>query len=173
MDWAFSRRSFLKYTAVAAVAVASTAMLTGCEHGYNPVKYEVGTTNTVLKTQSTLDSVNYNRDKQQLEFQLTIYNGRKNEIKLNSKSFVVKSNSYCALENQNLGLEFKQGESTDDIEYVYGSLVKNGQTTSLTVVAKNFPEEELNEVLLTFFPHPEKYNEYSSNWLLNINGSAE
>ena len=31
MSYTFSRRSFLKYTAVAAVAVAGSALLAGCE----------------------------------------------------------------------------------------------------------------------------------------------
>ena len=37
MSLTFSRRSFLKYTAVAAVAVAGSSMLTGCkDNPYQP-----------------------------------------------------------------------------------------------------------------------------------------
>ena len=57
MTGEFSRRSFLKYTALTAVAVAGSSLLSGCEYGYNPVQHAPGTSNTVLKVVSTLDWV--------------------------------------------------------------------------------------------------------------------
>ena len=48
MTGEFSRRSFLKYTALTAVAVAGSSLLTGCS-GYAPVQHAVGTSNKVLK----------------------------------------------------------------------------------------------------------------------------
>ena len=56
MTGEFSRRSFLKYTALTAVAVAGSSLLTGCS-GYAPVQHAVGTSNTVLKVVSTLEQV--------------------------------------------------------------------------------------------------------------------
>ena len=48
MTGEFSRRSFLKYTALTAVAVAGSSLLTSCS-GYAPVQHAPGTSNTVLK----------------------------------------------------------------------------------------------------------------------------
>ena len=47
MTGEFSRRSFLKYTALTAVAVAGSSLLTGCS-GYAPVQHAPGTSNTCL-----------------------------------------------------------------------------------------------------------------------------
>ena len=54
MTGEFSRRSFLKYTALTAVAVAGSSLLTGCS-GYAPVQHAPGTSNVVLKVVSTLE----------------------------------------------------------------------------------------------------------------------
>lgn len=169
MARAFSRRSFLKYTAVAAVAVAGSSLLTGCEHGDNPVQTEIGTTNTVLKIKTKLDKASYDSDKAQLDFQLTIYNGRTNPVNLNKNCFVITVGNYCADESQNLDLKFHEGESTDEVDYVYGPTVSNKKTTTLTVSARNLPESVLQgeTVALTYFPEPGKYNEYSASWMLN------
>ena len=61
MTGEFSRRSFLKYTALTAVAVAGSSLLTGCS-GYAPVQHAPGTSNVVLKVVSTLDRVEYKED---------------------------------------------------------------------------------------------------------------
>ena len=42
MTGEFSRRSFLKYTALTAVAVAGSSLLTGCGR-YSAMQYHVGT----------------------------------------------------------------------------------------------------------------------------------
>ena len=56
MSSAFSRRSFLKYSAVAAVAVAGASLFTGCEStgdSYNLVRDGAGTL-TILQIQTDL-----------------------------------------------------------------------------------------------------------------------
>ncbi len=56
MSLAFSRRSFLKYSAVAAVAVAGASLFTGCEStgdSYNLVRDGAGTL-TILQIQTDL-----------------------------------------------------------------------------------------------------------------------
>ena len=76
MTGEFSRRSFLKYTALTAVAVAGSSLLTGCS-GYAPVQHAVGTSNTVLKVVSTLDWVEYDEETNTTLFRLGVTNGRK------------------------------------------------------------------------------------------------
>ena len=56
MTGEFSRRSFLKYTALTAVVVAGSSLLTGCG-GDAPVQRAVGTSNRVLKVVSKLEQV--------------------------------------------------------------------------------------------------------------------
>lgn len=47
MSTVFSRRSFLKYTAVAAVAVAGTSLLGGCSGAEVSTSTKIGGSNTV------------------------------------------------------------------------------------------------------------------------------
>ena len=59
MTGEFSRRSFLKYTAVAAVAVAGSSLFTGCSKDNNKAtRTEYGKI-TVLQAQSTLSGATY------------------------------------------------------------------------------------------------------------------
>ena len=61
MSFAFSRRSFLKYTAVAAVAVAGASLFTGCKidtsDSYNALRTTPGelTVLQVVRLKSALD----------------------------------------------------------------------------------------------------------------------
>ena len=56
MSTVFSRRSFLKYTAVAAVAVAGTSLLGGCSGSgaETAIQTTYPSDNVVLKVKSTL-----------------------------------------------------------------------------------------------------------------------
>lgn len=60
MSTVFSRRSFLKYTAVAAVAVAGTSLLGGCSGAEVSTSTKIGGSNTVLKVKSTLTALDFN-----------------------------------------------------------------------------------------------------------------
>ena len=53
MSYTFSRRDFMKYTAVAAVAVAGSSMFTGCSLGSNPNR-PVGKIGDTLKPGSKI-----------------------------------------------------------------------------------------------------------------------
>lgn len=53
MSYTFSRRDFMKYTAVAAVAVAGSSMFTGCSFGSNPNR-PTGKTGDTLKPGSKI-----------------------------------------------------------------------------------------------------------------------
>lgn len=172
MARAFSRRSFLKYTAVAAVAVAGSSLLTGCEHGDNPVQTEIGTTNTVLKVQSTLESVTYEGN-DTLAFRLKIYNGRPNPIDVYPENFVIKSGSYYAYLNGNIALEYlPQSNADEDAVYTEGPRVKNKETTTVIIRALNVPNLKAGDTItMQYFPdvqgdEGDSYPEYSASWML-------
>ena len=101
MSLAFSRRSFLKYSAVAAVAVAGASLFTGCEStgdSYNLVRDGAGTL-TILQIQTDLGTYSDKDKKFVLDapkvgatsfvFPLKITNGRTNALPVNPGNFKV------------------------------------------------------------------------------------
>lgn len=71
MSYTFSRRDFMKYTALTAVAIAGSGMLTGCSNPNRPV----GTIGSTLKPgdgicEATLKSASYNPDTLTCEFEI-------------------------------------------------------------------------------------------------------
>lgn len=118
MTGEFSRRSFLKYTALTAVAVAGGSLLTGCS-GYAPVQHALGTSNVVLKVRSTLDRVEYKEDDNTTLFRLVVTNGRNNALEVTKANFAVKAEGYLAYQNDKLQViypdslshQVKQGET--------------------------------------------------------------
>ena len=162
MSRVFSRRSFLKYTALAAAAVAGSSLLSGCSNGYAPVQTAVQTSNKVLKVTSTLDSVSYDAASQTATFYLTITNGRANAVQIGRKNFAVVSDavSYRAYNDSNIKV---YNTSVDPIPNLQ---VKKGVTQTYTIKVFNFPGFDAgNTVRLSYWPD-RKYVEYSSNWEL-------
>ena len=89
MSLTFSRRSFLKYTAVAAVAVAGSSLLTGCKDDDNKAtRTEYGKI-TVLQAQSTLSGATYNASDSKLTFDFSVKCGRGNPMRVNNSCFYV------------------------------------------------------------------------------------
>ena len=71
MSYTFSRRDFMKYTALTAVAIAGSGMLTGCSNPNRPV----GKTGDTLKPgdgicEATLKSATYNRTTLTCKFEI-------------------------------------------------------------------------------------------------------
>ena len=155
MTGEFSRRSFLKYTALTAVAVAGSSLLTGCS-GYAPVQHAPGTSNTVLKVVSTLDRVEYKEDDNTTLFRLVVTNGRNNALEVTKANFAVKAEGYLADQNDKL-----QVTSPDALSYQ----VKKGETVTYNVYAKGLNALEDGPVTLTFYPDLQ-YSEFNANWEL-------
>lgn len=155
MTGEFSRRSFLKYTALTAVAVAGSSLLTGCS-GYAPVQHAVGTSNTVLKVVSTLDWVEYDEETNTTLFRLVVTNGRKNALEVTKANFAVKAEGYLAYQNDKL-----QVTSPDALSHQ----VKKGETVTYYVTAKGLNARTDGPVTLTFYPDLE-YSEFNANWEL-------
>lgn len=155
MTGEFSRRSFLKYTALTAVAVAGSSLLTGCS-GYAPVQHAPGTSNTVLKVVSTLDWVEYDEETNTTLFRLVVTNGRKNALQLTKANFAVKADGYLADQNNKLEVT-----SPDALSYQ----VKQGETVTYHVMAKGLNALTDGPVTLTFYPDLQ-YPEFNANWEL-------
>ena len=140
MTGEFSRRSFLKYTALTAVAVAGSSLLTGCS-GYAPVQHAPGTSNTVLKVVSTLDWVEYDEETNTTLFRLVVTNGRKNALEVTKANFAVKAEGYLAYQNDKLQVIYPDSLSHQ---------VKQGETFTYYVKAKGLNPWENGPVTLTY-----------------------
>ena len=154
MTGEFSRRSFLKYTALTAVAVAGSSLLTGCG-GYAPVQHAVGTSNKVLKVVSTLERVDVASNT--TTFKLVVSNGRNNALEVTKANFAVKADGYLAYQNDKL-----QVTSPDALSHQ----VKKGETVTYFVSAKGLNILTDGPVTLTFYPDLE-YSEFNANWELD------
>lgn len=155
MTGEFSRRSFLKYTALTAVAVAGSSLLTGCS-GYAPVQHAPGTSNTVLKVVSTLDWVEYDEETNTTLFRLVVTNGRKNALEVTKANFAVKAEGYLAYQNDKLQVIYPDSLSHQ---------VKQGETFTYYVKAKDLNVLTDGPVTLTYYPDLQ-YSEFSANWEL-------
>ena len=155
MTGEFSRRSFLKYTALTAVAVAGSSLLTGCS-GDAPVQHAPGTSNTVLKVVSTLEQVTYDKETNTTSFRLVVKNGRKNALEVTKANFAVKADGYLADQNNKLEVT-----SPDALSYQ----VKQGETVTYHVMAKGLNALTDGPVTLTFYPDLQ-YPEFNANWEL-------
>lgn len=155
MTGEFSRRSFLKYTALTAVAVAGSSLLTGCS-GYAPVQHAPGTSNTVLKVVSTLEQVTYDKETKTTSFRLVVKNGRKNALEVTKANFAVKADRYLADQNNKLEVT-----SPDALSHQ----VKQGETVTYHVMAKELNALTDGPVTLTFYPDLQ-YPEFNANWEL-------
>ena len=157
MTGEFSRRSFLKYTALTAVAVAGSSLLSGCEYGDNPVQPALPSSNTVLKVVSTLEQVNYDAASNTTTFKLVIKNGRKNALEVTKANFAVKANNYLAYQNDKLQVIYP-----DALSYQ----VKQGETLVCKVLAKRLNASADAPVTFTYYPDLQ-YSEFSANWELS------
>ena len=171
MSLAFSRRSFLKHSAVAAVAVAGASLFTGCEStgdSYNLVRDGAGTL-TILQIQTDLGTYSDKDKKFVLDapkvgatsfvFPLKITNGRTNALPVNPGNFKVTFTSAD-------GKTVKKYIGTDLV--VDNSLretnLKKGSSVSGNVTVSDLPSLAKGDVvLLTYTPDP-VYAEYSVNW---------
>lgn len=154
MTGEFSRRSFLKYTALTAVVVAGSSLLTGCG-GDAPVLRAVGTSNRVLKVVSKLEQVECDAASN-TTFKLVVTNGRNNALEVTKANFAVKADRYLAYQNDKL-----QVTSPDALSHQ----VKKGETVTYYVTAKGLNALTNGPVTFTFYPDLE-YSEFSANWEL-------
>ena len=172
MSFAFSRRSFLKYTAVAAVAVAGASLFTGCKidtsDSYNALLTTPGEL-TVLQVTAAMGtyveaSKSYtgpdNVTGKTIVFPFKITNGRANPIYVNPNNF-------------------KATVLNDKDEVIAKYTAINGLTLDATLCDTNLKKDAFvsgkvtltldaalepgQSIVLTYCPDLQ-YNEYSLNW---------
>lgn len=158
----FSRRSFLKYTALTAVAVAGSSLLTGCG-SYSAMQYHVGTTNTVIKVVTKLEKVVYDELNHTTIFELTVTNGPGsmlplNALQVNAENFSVTADGDLFAEGQHLYVTSSDATNQQ---------VKKGETRTFYVHAEDLKPLEKEKVTLTFYPRPQKYGDFNASWVLS------
>lgn len=163
MSQSFSRRTFLKYSAAAAVAVAGTSLLGGCSSGEDHTQTGTNTSNSVLKIKSTLKSAAYDAEKKTLTFEFEVNNGRISSVLVNRNSFYVEAtNNYQALADSKI-LVLSTAEKIPD------GVVAHGKTGTFMITASGVPAlNDTDVVTLRFFPDPTEYAEYSASWKLVV-----
>ena len=171
MSFAFSRRSFLKYTAVAAVAVAGASLFTGCKidtsDSYNVLLTTPGEL-TVLQVTAAMGtyveaSKSYTAPDvtgTTIVFPFKITNGRANPIYVNPNNFkatVLNDKDkviakYTAINGLSLEPSLcdtnlkKDASVSGNVKLTLGAALEPGQS-----------------IVLTYCPDLQ-YNEYSLNW---------
>lgn len=176
MSLAFSRRSFLKYSAVAAVAVAGASLFSGCDQTDTKNLYCDGAGSmTILQVTATMGTYNETDKKYvapevttsttEITFPFKVENGRNNPIAINPNSFkvTVASKDGKTVKKYPVSLD---GQLSDPN-------LKKGASASGTIKVSDLSGlEEEGTVLLTYCPDLQ-YNEYSLNWKLTVPAKKE
>lgn len=165
MSLTFSRRSFLKYTAVAAVAVAGSSMFTGCSKDDNKAtRTEYGKI-TVLQAQSTLSGATYASGK--LTFDFSVKCGRGNPMRVNNSCFSVEITS-----TDDSGKETTKKYASDFgnlmiSQELYNAQLKKDKTAEGTVTISGVSSLGEKDVVTFFYqPDADPYTEYGATWEL-------
>lgn len=170
MSFEFSRRNFMKYTAVAAVALAGASLFTGCKNSgdsYNLLKEGAGEL-TVLQVTAAMGKYDDKSKKYTapdittgttIEFPMKITNNRTNPIYVTPNNFkvVVTSSDGKTVKKYSVTIE----DALKDTNLKKGSSVY-GKVTVQDVTLKAG-----DVVVLTYCPDLQ-YNEYSLNWKLTV-----
>lgn len=172
MSFEFSRRNFMKYTAVAAVALAGASLFTGCKNSgdsYNLLKEGAGEL-TVLQVTAAMGNYDDKSKKYTapditgttIKFPMKITNNRTNPIYVTPDNFkvVVTSSDGKTVKKYSVTIE----DALKDTNLKKGSSVY-GKVTVQDVTLKAG-----DVVVLTYCPDLQ-YNEYSLNWKLTVSKS--
>lgn len=170
MSFEFSRRNFMKYTAVAAVALAGASLFTGCKNSgdsYNLMCNGAGEL-TVLQVTAAMGKYDDKSKKYiapdittgtTIEFPMKITNNRTNPIYVTPSNFkvVVTSSDGKNVKKYSVTIE----------DALKDTNLKKGSSVSGNVTAQGVALKEGDVVVLTYCPDLQ-YNEYSLNWKLTV-----
>ena len=155
MSQVISRRSFLKYSAVAALAVAGSSMLSGCENGggsiiINPNQPSggIGKTLNVIGSH-TLTEAKYDADAKTLSCKLEITCKQKAGLSVVPARFEIRVTNAAGtttIHNTAKGSDLKLSEATNFLGK--GETLKTTLTLALDDLAK------ADNVVLRFWPRP-------------------
>lgn len=171
MSFAFSRRSFLKYTAVAAVAVAGASLFTGCKvdtsDSYNALRTTPGEL-TVLQVTAAMGkyveaSKSYTAPVvtgTTIVFPFKITNGRANPIYVNPNNFKA---TVLNAKDEVIAKYTAINGLTLDASLCDTNLKKDASVSGNVTLTLSAALEPGQSVVLTYCPDLQ-YNEYSLNW---------
>lgn len=174
MSFEFSRRNFMKYTAVAAVALAGASLFTGCKDSgdsFNLLKEGAGEL-TVLQVTAAMGKYDDKSKKYTapditgttIEFPMKITNNRTNPIYVNPTNFKAvvynKENKVIKKCNYFSGITF-------DSNLYETNLTKGSSVSGKITVNLDAKLTEGQYIVLTYCPDLQ-YNEYSLNWKLTV-----
>lgn len=171
MSLAFSRRSFLKYSAVAAVAVAGASLFSGCDQTDTKNLYCEGAGSiTVLQINAVLGTYDDNAKKYKdidlkdntVTLPFTVTNGRVNALSVNVQNF--KAIVYDANGKQKAKYNYMGGLRVDK-ELIDTNLKNGSSVKGNLIVNMSDPLAEGEKLVLTYTPDT-GYEEYSMNWVL-------
>lgn len=175
MSNVFSRRSFLKYTAVTAVAVAGSSLLGGCSGSgaETAIQTTYPSDNVVLNVKSTLETLEYDPTDGYATFTIHIVNGRKNPIIVSPNRFAVKAydkNNNCIA---NIFVGSTQGSLNAVLASGDTNPIKRGKECTYTVIASGLPVMKAEDTecpvasLRIIYTPDTEYNEYTANWIIS------
>ena len=175
MSNVFSRRSFLKYTAVTAVAVAGSSLLGGCSGSgaETAIQTTYPSDNVVLNVKSTLETLEYDPTDGYATFTIHIVNGRKNPIIVSPNRFAVKAydkNNNCIA---NIFVGSTQGSLNAVLASGDTNPIKRGKECTYTVIASGLPVMKAKDTecpvasLRIIYTPDTEYNEYTANWIIS------
>ena len=160
MSYTFSRRAFLKYSAVTAVAVVGAGLLNGCEYQdpKNPVcKTLPGAIKSDLQVIAGLKSMKIEKGTCTLE--VDIESARANPIPLDPYRF-----SLAVKDAEDKPIYFSDNKGYVQILDAENSLIEKKKPITLHLAAANFPElRDGDTVLFQYIPIREN-PEYSMTW---------
>lgn len=175
MSFEFSRRNFMKYTAVAAVALAGASLFTGCKNSgdsYNLLKEGAGEL-TVLQVTAAMGKYDDKSKKYTapditgttttIEFPMKITNNRTNPI-------YVTPNNFKVVVTSSDGKTVKKYSVTIDDDLKDTNLKKGSSVSGYVTIAQDVALKVGDVVVLTYCPDLQ-YNEYSLNWKLTVSKS--
>lgn len=160
MSYTFSRRAFLKYSAVTAVAVVGAGLLNGCEYQdpKNPVcKTLPGALTSDLQVRAGLRSMKIEGDVCTLE--VDIESARANPIPLDPYRF-----SLAVKDAEDKPIYFSDNNGYVQILDAENSLIEKKKPITIHLAAANFPKlQDGDTVVFKYIPIREN-SEFSMNW---------
>ena len=160
MSYTFSRRAFLKYSAVTAVAVVGAGLLNGCEYQdpKNPVcKTLPGAITSDLQVIAGLRSMKIEDGTCTLE--VDIESARANPIPLDPYRF-----SLAVKDAEDKPIYFSDNNGYVQILDAENSLIEKKKPITIHLAAANFPElKDGDTVVFKYIPIREN-PEFSMNW---------
>ena len=160
MSYTFSRRAFLKYSAVTAVAVVGAGLLNGCEYQdpKNPVcKTLPGAITSDLQVIASLRNMKIKGGVCTLE--VDIESARANPIPLDPYRF-----SLAVKDAEDKPIYFSDNNGYVQILDAENSLIEKKKPITIHLAAANFPElKDGDTVVFKYIPIREN-SEYSMNW---------